>query len=819
MGGNGIGHETSDPGLVPLLLVTGFAANAVVLAAFHLGWPAAVPIGFRFAASLHCLSLAPGGIGLAFYYRATDGRRREAVAELLYAFIIGFSLNLLVNVLLYVTNVSLADVLAYYLPAQLLLIGHLLRSLERGSFRLPRPSLSFTGLALAAGLAVLAYVTYLHGYPLTNNEELIALQKLATNPSVRFDNLAVLPGQPSTYFFVPYQVLIAGVSILAKFEPSFSQSLFWPVSTTVGTLATIKLAETATEDRLAVVALAAVILIVGFFQPQAFVEHAGVFIPYPNRYGVASGMLLPLVLWLFWDQLSRRGIDYLGAFSLVYVTLEMTFVHAGETLIALACFLITGMVMGLSSSPMRRELKMTIGVVATTVALLVFYKFFSVAASVQLDVYLASMKAALREALAARFAEGGILQAIFGPAKDILHIAVGAGDKTMAVGVPTYEEIVVGSWSTGGYAGRIFVPFALLFLPVYAWVARSGLPLVFAACLTLIVLALKIPALVLFLSYLIGNPEVFVLYNIVFLLSIVIFAHGLALLGEWLISLTDRCGGGRFIILFTALLFMVVGAIWFSTSGLRRFYMGVNILAAHWTVANSYLLHLATLAILAYRARTLDSDSFWLTGPGEARRGIPVGLAVGAMLLAFAIPVVVGARAWKQNPFSVPYPPGSFAGDFHADYDRLVRSGKLLSRLPEGVITFLRTAVPANQIVIGGETNTVLMTTNHFAAVDTAVGRPVAPINVANWMFLEHIAEKTFVFDLRRLVSADGPNEKFLRILEYYQCDLLLVLPAEHDHFKKAWAINLVLQKTLKPVFDSGGYAVYAISKAKGASN
>lgn len=819
MGGNGIGHETSDPGLVPLFLVTGFAANAAVLASFHLGWPAVVPIGFRFVASLFCLSLAPGSIGLAFYYRATNGPRRDAVTELLYAFIIGFSLNLLVNILLYVTNVSLADVLAFYLPLQLLLIGYLLRSLGRWGLRLPRPSLSVAGLAVATGLAVLAYVTYLHGYPLTNNEELILLQKLATNPNVHYDNLGVLPGQPPTYLFVPYQVLIGGVSILAGFEPSFSQSLFWPFSTTVAVLATIKLTETATGDRHAAIAVAAIILTVGLFEPRSFVEHAGVFTPYPNRYGIASGMLLPLVLWLFWDHVSRRAIDYLAAFSIVYVTLEMTFVHAREALIALACFLISGLVMGLSPSSMRREMKATLGVIATAIVLLVLYKVFTLTASDQLDIYIAAMKAALRETLATNFAKGDLLQALFGPATDTLHVAIGAGDMTMAVGVPTYEDIVVRSWSTGGYTARIFVPVALLFLPVYAWVARSGMQLAVAACLTLIVLGLKSPALVLSLSYLIGNPEVFLLYNIVFLLSLVIFTHGLSLAATWLVSATGRCGGGRHIILFTALLFMVVGAVWFSTSELRRFHMAVNALASHWTAANSFVLHLATLAILVYRARTLESWSVETTDTGAARRGVAVGLSIAAMLTAFAIPVFVGAKAWKQNPFSAPYPPGSFAGNFHADYDRLVRSGKLLSRLPEDVVSFLRTGVPANQIVIGGETNTVLMTTNHFASVDTAVGRPVAPINVANWMFLKHIDEREFVFDLRRLVSADDPNNKFFRILDYCRCDLLLVLPAEHDHVEKAWSGNPLLQKTLKPVFDSGGYAVYAISKAKHASD
>lgn len=819
MGRNGIAQQASDPGLVPLLLVTGFAANAAVLAAFHLGWPAAAPIGLRLVAAIFCLSLAPGAVGLALFYRFAGVPRRDAITELLYAFIIGFSLNLLVNVLLYAANVSLADVLVYYLPAQLILSGCLIHAVGRRGPWLPRPSRRGAGIVVAIGLAAVAYATYQHGYPLTNNEELIALQKLATNPSVRFDNLAVLPGQPTTYFFVPYQVLIAGVSILAGFEPSFTQSLFWPFSTAVAVLATVKLAEIVTEDRLAVVAVAAVILIVGLFEPRSFVEHAGVFTPYPNRYGIASGMLLPLVLWLFWDQISRRSIDYLGAFSLIYVTMEMTFVHAGETLIALACFLITGLVMGLSPAPMRREMKTTLGVVATMIVLLLSYKVFSIAASVQLDIYLESMKAALRDALAARFADGNFLRALFGPATDTIHIAIGAGDRTMAVGVPTYEEIVVRSWSSGGYAGRIFVPFAMLFLPVYAWVARSRLQLACTACLTLIVLAMKIPALVLLLSYLIGNPEVFLLYNIVFLLSLVIFTHGLSLVGEWLVFLTDRCGAGRFIILSTVLLFMVVGAVWFSTFELRRFHLAVNLLASHWTPVAGFLLHLVTLAILVYRARTPAPESFPPAIPGEARRPVPVGFAVGAMLVAFAIPVFVGTKAWKQSPFSVPYPPGSFAGDFDADYDRLVASGKLLSRLPKDVIAFLRTGVRANRIVIGGETNTVLMTTNHFAPVDTAIGQPVAPINVANWMFLERFAEKDFVFDLRRLVSASGPNEKLLRILEYYRCDLLLVLPKEHDHFKNAWSSNTVLQKTFTPVFDSGGHAVYAISKANRASH
>jgi hypothetical protein len=806
----------AEQGIAPVILLLGFVSNVIVLAAFYFGWGDFVPIGVRLLAATISMTLAPGSIGLLLFFRKKEQQKVDGIAEFLFIFVIGFSFNLLINIILYITNVSLAEALAVYLPLQILFSGWLLYSrggaLQRVSWRL----IGIREAAIAVGLAVLAFVTYQHGYPLTNNEELFVLQKLATNPSVAYDNISVTSGQPSTYFFVPFQLLIAGVSILAGFEVSFTQSLFWPFTTIVGILAMLKIAEVVSSDRMVVGAMAGLIFVISIFQPSAFIEQAGIVIPYPNRHGIASGVLLPLVLWLYWDLLGRRKTDYLSAFALGYVILELTFVHARETLIALACIVITGLVYLISSSKSGRDLRVILGVVATTVVILVGYKVLVLLVSNDLDAYIGAMKIKMLDILQARFAGGSVFEGLFSPLPRSFDIAVGQTGSLFSVGITSYDEIFQESWVLGGKSARIFIPIAVLFLPIYILVQRTVLPLAVAACLSAFAIVMKIPGLELALSYIVGNPEIFRIYNIVFLLSLIVFAHGLVIFARWLVCHLERCGAGRGIILFSVLFFLITLSIWLSTSDLRRFTMGVNILSGIWTANASFVLHLFSLGLIIFRAlspltalnRPIDHAQ-----PYRAH-GAYLGITLGAFIIAYSIPVAMDDKPWKDGLFLAPYPPGSFSGRFDEDFDRLVASGKIKSRLPVDVIQFLRNKVPANQNLISGESNTVSMTTNHFTPVDTAADQPITGVNVSNWKFMQFLGPGVDRFDLRLLVEPEGENKRLIDILNDFRVDLILVLPYERDHVTMARKSNKVIEILLNPLFDNGSYAIYGVRSA-----
>ena len=123
--------------------------------------------------------------------------------------------------------VSFADLAYAYVVAQAL--GYLLwgawawqarreralAGVHGGTFEVSRAML-IAGLALTVAAAALTYIAYAKGSPPVNPEELVSLRKLAENPTVRYDNISFRNGDPSTYLFVPFQVLIVGTRGMSR---------------------------------------------------------------------------------------------------------------------------------------------------------------------------------------------------------------------------------------------------------------------------------------------------------------------------------------------------------------------------------------------------------------------------------------------------------------------------------------------------------------------------------------------------------------------------------------------------------------------------
>src|SRR5262249_45509627 len=151
-------------------------------------------------------------------------------------------------------------------------------------------------------------------------------------------------------------------------------------------------------------------------------------------------------------------------------------------------------------------------------------------------------------------------------------------------------------------------------------------------------------------------------------------------------------------------------------------------------------------------------------------------------------------------------------GNFRADFPALVRSRRFIARLPPDIIQFLREKVPPNQIVIGQETETIVLSTTHYAAIYSVAGQPLHPSIVANWRFLQQFPEMNGMFDLRRLIESDDESKLLRKMIDLFSIDIIIAMPAEAPVLADASQRKPRLRSLIEPIFSHQGYVVYRVN-------
>jgi hypothetical protein len=255
-------------------------------------------------------------------------------------------------------------------------------------------------LALAAAAAALIYIAYATGAKSVNPEEIASLRKLAENPVVRYDNISFRNGEPTTYLFVPFQVLVVGTSLAAHLDVALTYSLFWGVVTALSVAIITRLAYVIFDSADVAASVCAVMIAVGIFDVRSFLYDAGLGMPFPTRYGFAGGVLMPLVLLLFWSILRDPRTHLWRWALLVYLVVETTFVHARETILSMGAMLIVFLLLSVRVRRHGAQLARIAGVLALMAVVLLSYKYVNLALAARLDSYVASLTTASRDAAA-----------------------------------------------------------------------------------------------------------------------------------------------------------------------------------------------------------------------------------------------------------------------------------------------------------------------------------------------------------------------------------------------------------------------------------
>ena len=292
--------------IVPdLALALSVAVAGVALSLTGYAWDgwSTMPVAIRFAAGLIVFGLSPGLL-IAGPLLAGRSRTVGPADFVISVFTCSFSCNLIFNIVLFLSDVSFADLAHAYVVAQAL--GYVLWGAWAWRGRRERAlagepartvevhgAMLFSGLVLTIAAAALTYIAYANGPPPVNPEELVSLRKLAENPTVRYDNLFFRNGDPSTYLFVPFQILIVGTSLLAHLDVVLTYSLFWGVTTALSIAILTRLAFLMFGRAEVAAVVCLTMMLIGFFDPRSVIFDAGIVTPYPNA-TVCQGLLTNL---------------------------------------------------------------------------------------------------------------------------------------------------------------------------------------------------------------------------------------------------------------------------------------------------------------------------------------------------------------------------------------------------------------------------------------------------------------------------------------------------------------------------------------------
>ena len=405
-----------------LWFATGGAAVTIGLVGLAAGGLAG-PVGFRLIVGLVCFGLAPGLLILAaINWRNTE--RADGIAlTFVNAVALSFSCNLLLNFVLFATGVPFRELTAWYLGLQATAYAAVGVAFFRGrasSFFQPvawRTSVanavarSLLSMALA-GTLFYTYSNAMCGAPI---EELVVLRKLQDAPTIRYDNLSLVRGQPSTYLFVPFQILITGVATAGHLDVALVYPTFHAVTSLLGVLALLLLCWEVFHDEVATWVLGAFLALAIGTDFLGLQVELGLVAPCPNRYGFAGGVLLPLSLLMFFVSLRTSSARALHFFLLAYLVVEMTFVHARETLFVLACMVVTSVFLGLRFRQHASLLRLVGMAIAATVGVLLTYKYLNLALSQSLDLYVNLLTEESRNALRRLIEDQGLVKSLFSP--------------------------------------------------------------------------------------------------------------------------------------------------------------------------------------------------------------------------------------------------------------------------------------------------------------------------------------------------------------------------------------------------------------------
>jgi hypothetical protein len=193
-----------------------------------------------------------------------------------------------------------------------------------------------------AGAAACFAVVAAKAYPGLYVEEIFVIRKIVELDPIQGGMLSLLPGEHTTYLLFPLPFLIGLISHYTGIEVLAVQRAMWPGVSVISLLVLAKTCVMLCQRRRAGLLVWGMAMASALTVPAQMSAVVTLFHPTVDRYGLVIGLLVPLVFFHFLIFVKERR-THVGLFvGLVYLVMELTFVHAKEALYVLSFIAVYG---------------------------------------------------------------------------------------------------------------------------------------------------------------------------------------------------------------------------------------------------------------------------------------------------------------------------------------------------------------------------------------------------------------------------------------------------------------------------------------------
>jgi len=651
-------------------------------------------------------------------------------------------------------------------------------------------------LRLGVVVAAIGVGASLHilGARIQSPEEVVIARKLFENQVVHLDNVMHMRAVTPTYLYAPLAFAVALIARVSRLDVVLVLLKLQGFFGFVGILTFYALVKQVFgSERIAGAGgLVAAALVTN--DPWAWCYSVGMIIPFPNRYGMAPGLLLPLTSLLALKALSGsgRGI-FLVATPLL--ALSMAMVHAREGIQFLMWLLLAGVVLALTQHPKLRVLKSLAVLLGLTLALFYAYKLRQNALVLHLHAVTHSLQEGMDDYLRSNLANPWML--LVGRVPERLSSPV--GDYVF----DNYPSLFV---NVAASTTRFHVATAIFLAPLLLAFRRVTWAVLLAASLLVTFVAVRVPLVYVISARLAGSPDVgalagpFTLWATILLVAvltaIVLLADGflaraLDIAARGGLSLWERS--------------WLVAAAPLAAGGLSTLFVGLSAGLAELLLGNvdlpgRWLVLAVPCALVLGAVRPLPDP---LHPP---RRPWLCLVLVGAALLPF----------WRTMPRRGPSLPALLAdrashivvSNLSQPYAELRRA--LPSDLPSDLMFFVREKVPPLSVFIcpREKLGSLLNYTDQFVAHGTAGDVPLSTDTAYMTRYVRGGEHPVYNF-----LPYEEIRDITLRFLDEFKVEYAIVDPEHRDHLERIFSRFNAEAPVFTRVYRTGEYSLWRIER------
>ncbi len=781
--------------------------------------------------------------------------------------------NFFANLLIFATNPDLTIAYHVYLATLVAAYGGIFILLGRRSRDLASAvagALAEHGRTLllaATAAAIIIVAASLKAHPGVFIEEIFILRKLSEMPEIGLGNISLMPGQATTYMFIPFYIALGFVSEFCRNDVIGAIFEAGPYLTLIAFCVLLKLLLLVSDDQKIATGFAVVFAVCLLAMPLTSADMHSLLIPTADRYGVASTIFLPLAMFHFLMHLRDERASIPMLIGLIYLIVEMSFVHARETLFFLGFALVHIAILAMFSAP-ARVIRRGMFVIGVVIGALLLYRETVLANAGELSAHVSEMSEHMRAAFMRLIASHD-------------YATLLGLDSNPDLRVPLYENQVFRT-TDGGLNLLQYIPFVI---PIYILLINSPLRYSIAASAILISIFSASTGLKLVVGSIVGSWFIFHVNSFISLLYIIIFIDFCVMLVQKYSyieksinyiryrtnlrivgALATLCCASILILITLQLIYhaLVGGHLWsaylkpytkytiaqlsFGYSESVEHYIGV-LVGLDFEIASLQLFsilllpaYVVGLGLIVWRlglhgrkagATSSVPDQVARHHFAKIKRGEILVWGVAVSLIAG--PFLLGTARFTGRERSIG---GSETAFWCAEEDvvsayQCLNDKRLLhvmvkytgghAGVPTGLLEFVRSQIPPGKIWFGSDTVPIKLAAPQYAPMLTYAGQMVGAF-VAN----DEIRDKYIVpmshsrdedefnyshFRLKEFVTTARGRGLLTDALRRYAVDYLIVGPEAYATVRAAAAQNADLVSLLKTIYDRDRYLIYSIKR------